>query len=305
MINNGKPWYIVNSPMKRIYILFVILGCSLTKIWAQKVDPQHLRDEIGFYADVMVNASSDQHRARAHDSLVNAMVYFLVLTPSYDISLDSIRGLSVLHGDGFRIVTWQWKVNEEEYKYGGFIQWPNRVVPFKDSRPFINGSSFSTYTADAWYGALYYQIIPFDRDGKKYYMLLGFNGENSIINTKVADVLDLNGPEPKLGVPVFIGQDEPMTRILLSYADVSTVHIRYDSALGGIIYDHLLDLPGVGSNGESMPVADGSLVGWILKDGNWNYQEEVYDVKMDTPPMTDERKDRKEDKDILGRPKKQ
>jgi len=291
--------------MKRIYILSLILSCSLAKIGAQTTDPKHLLDEIRFYADVMVNASSDHHRARAHDSLVNNMVTLLVLTPSYDISLDSIRGLSVLHGDGFRIVTWQWKVNLEEYKYGGFIQWPDRLVPFKDSRPFINGSSYSIYTPDLWYGALYYQLIPFDREGKKYYILLGFNAENSNMNTKVADVLDLTSKEVKFGVPVFVGQDEPMTRILLSYADVSTVHIRYDNELGGIIYDHLQDLPGVGSNGESMPVSDGSLVGWTLKDGNWNYQEEVYDVQVETPPMTDERKDKKEDKDILGRPRKQ
>jgi hypothetical protein len=54
-----------------------------------------------------------------------------------------------------------------------------------------------------------------------------------------------------------------------------------------------------------MPVADGSLEGWILKDGDWIYQEKVFDIKMDKPPMTDERKDKKEDKDILGRPKKE
>jgi len=291
--------------MKRSYILFITLSLWFAKVGAQTTNSTHFLNEIGFYADVMVNASADEHRARAHDILASAMDSLLAMPDSYNIDLDSIKWLSVLHGDDFKIVTWQWKVNEEEYKYGGFIQWPTRLVTLKDTRPFINGSSYNTYTANAWYGALYYQIIPFNREGKKYYLLLGFNAENSSYNIKVADVLDLTGPEIKLGVPVFIGQDEPMTRILLSYADVSTVHIRYDTQLGGIIYDHLENLAGVGANGESMPVSDGSLEGWILTDGNWVYQEKVYDVKMDTPPMTDERKDKKEDKDILGRPKKQ
>jgi hypothetical protein len=305
MINNGKRLSGVYSPMKRSYILFILLGLYLGKAEAQIADPTHLLDEIGFYADVMVNATADQHRARAHETMASAMDSLLALPSSYDIDLDSIKWLSVLHGNGFKIVTWQWKVNEEEYKYGGFIQWPSRIVLLKDTRPFINGSSYNTYTANAWYGALYYEIIPFQRESKEYYILLGFNAENSSYNIKVADVLDLTGQEIKFGVPVFIGQDEPMTRILLSYADVSTVHIRYDKTLGGIIYDHLENLAGVGSNGESMPVSDGSLEGWILADGNWIYQEKVYDVKMDKPPMTDERKDKKEDKDILGRPRKQ
>jgi hypothetical protein len=210
-----------------------------------------------------------------------------------------------LHGDNFRLVTWQWKVNEEEYKYNGFLQFPDKVIPFKDTRPFLNGSSRNTYTPGAWYGALYYQIIPFERDKKKYYMLLGFNAENSYLNTKVADVLDINGDEVKLGVPVFVGNEDPMTRIILTYADVSTVHIRYDEDFGGIVYDHVEQMPGLGESGEAMPVADGSLEGWLLKDGNWIYQEEVFDVKVDAPPMMDDRKDRKEDKDILGRPKKE
>jgi hypothetical protein len=305
MLNNGKHTPGVSTPMKSYLVLLIFLSLSSTMVRAQKADPKHLLEEASFYADVMVNASADEHRARAHDNLDQAMDSLLALPSSYAIVLDSIRWLSVLHGDGFRVVTWQWKVNADEYKYGGFIQWPDRLVSLKDTRPFVNGSSFNTYTANAWYGALYYQIIPFQREGKDYYMLLGFNGENSQINTKVADVLDLTTKDIKFGVPVFVGQDEPMTRILVSYADVSTVHIRYDKDLGGIIYDHVENLLGVGENGESMPVADGSLEGWILQKGDWTYQEKVFDIKMDTPPMTDERKEKKEDKDILGRPKKQ
>jgi hypothetical protein len=136
-------------------------------------------------------------------------------------------------------------------------------------------------------------------------MLLGFNAENSLLNTKVADVLDLSGPEPRLGLPVFTGKGEqPMTRVMITYADVSTAHMRYDPQLGGVIHDHLENLPGIGPKGESLPVSDGSLEAWILKKGNWVYEEKVYDIQMNEPPMTDDRKDRKEDKDIIGRPQK-
>ena len=291
--------------MRQIYTILPAFLFLAASVFGQTGMNTRLLDEISFYADVMVNASADDHRARGHNQLGIAMDSLLAQPDSYSVTLDSIKGLSVLHGDQFRLVTWQWRVNKEEFKYDGFIQWPDRLTRLKDTRPFVNGSAFNTYSANLWYGCLYYDMIPFEKDGKKYYVLLGFNGDNNQTNIKLADVLDLNGPEVKLGVPVFVGKGEPMSRIMVTYADVSTVHIRYDAGVGGIIYDHVENLPGVGPNGESMPVSDGSLEGWILKDGNWLYQEEVYDVQMETPPMTDDRKERKEDKDILGRPKKE
>ena len=136
-------------------------------------------------------------------------------------------------------------------------------------------------------------------------MLLGFNAETSLLNTKVADILDVTGPEPKLGVPLFFGPDATQSRIIFTYADVSSAHLAYDKELKGIVYDHLIQMPGVGPEGEALPVSDGSLEAWILKKGSWNYEAEVYDVKVKDPPMTDERKNRKEDKDIMGRPKKE
>jgi hypothetical protein len=291
--------------MNRNLLVFLALFLHPLFVQSQTSGFKHWRDEIAFNADIMVNADQDSHRMRAQGQLEAAMDSFLSMDGSYAVSLDSIPWISVLHAGGFRIITWQLRISDEEYKYGGFIQWPDRVVHFRDSRPFINGSAYTTYTPSGWYGCLYYKIIPFKKDGTEYYALLGFNAENSRLNTKLADVLDLTGPEPRLGLPVFTGNGEARTRILMSYADVSTAHMTYDEQLGGIVHDHLESLPGVGLDGESMPVSDGSLEAWILKKGNWVYEEEVYDVKQNEPPMSDERKDRKEDKDILGRPKKQ
>jgi hypothetical protein len=254
----------------------------------------------------MVNATDPIHRHRAHDALKLAMDSLLRLPNGHLVELDSIPWISVLEGQGYRVISWQWMMDPETFRYTGYIQTPTSLTELKDTRPFINGSAFTTYAPATWYGALYYQLIPFERKGKAYALLLGFNAESPVLNTKVADVLDLNGDTPVLGVPVFTGKEtQPMTRLLVQYADVATVHIHYDSLMGGIIHDHLEVLQGVGQNGEALPVSDGSLEGWILTDGNWVYQTEVYDVPSAEPPMTDERKDRKEDKDILGRPRKE
>ena len=147
--------------------------------------------------------------------------------------------------------------------------------------------------------------MPFQCGQETDYILFGFNAENSLINTKVVDVLDLSGNEPKFGMPVFLQKEEQQTRIMLTYADASSVQLFYDPELNAIVHDHLENLPGVGPNGEIVAVSDGSQEGWFLKNGKWIYQETVYDIKSEVPPMSDERKDRKEDKDLFGRPKKE
>jgi hypothetical protein len=286
------------SPVLAVLVLRAI------PVFAQtENDVALLRGDIAFYADAMVNAMEPVHRGRARTAMEAKLETLLAMPDSYTISLDSIRGVSLLHADTFRIATWQHMVSDSVFEYGGFIQTPKRLTWLRDSRPFLKGSAWSTYTPDAWYGCLYYDIIPFRRDGETLYVLLGFHGQDKLVNTKVADVLAWRDGRASLGVPVFTGQDRPMARLMLTYADVSTVHIRYDQKLRAIVHEHLVNLPGVGPEGQALPVSDGSLEGWVLKKGNWEYVEEMYDVKVKEPPMLEDRKDRKEDRDILGRPK--
>lgn len=285
--------------MNRIIGVICLMLVGIQQFYSQSTkDP--MLSEIAFYADVMVNADHDQHRIHAHSRFYDLINNLLVSPATTNISLDSIPWISVLKGPDFRVITWQLRLSDEEYKYGGFIQRAGKLFELKDSRPWINGSLRSTYTPAAWYGALYYKLIPYRDDA---FILFGFNAENSLLNTKVADVLDLSGDEPRFGMPVYLGKDEPQTRLILTYADASSVQLLFDPELNAIIHDHLESLPGVGPGGESLAVSDGSQEGWFLKKGKWVYQEEVYDVKSDVPPMSDDRKERKEDKDLFGRPK--
>ncbi|MEO5906218.1 MAG: hypothetical protein ABIQ11_05800 [Saprospiraceae bacterium] len=264
-----------------------------------------LMSAISFYADVMVNADQDEHRVRAHQVFVESISNLMAQPGSFNFSFEKIPWISELQADKLRIVTWQLRISDQEYKYGGFIQTPEKLIELKDSRPWINGSQTATYTAVSWYGALYYEMIPFQSGGKDFYLLLGFNAENDKVNTKVADILDLTGQDPVLGVPLFVGKEETQTRLMLTYADVASVHLNYDSTARAIIHDHLESLSGAGPSGEILVVSDGSQEAWYLKDDKWQYLEEYNDIKVEVPPMTEDRKERKEDKDLFGRPKKE
>jgi len=284
-------------------VLLAIFCFGVSGSFGQSPEFDLLKKEITFNADVNVNAMKSEHRQRAHDQMVILLDSFLNMPGSFLIELDSIPGISIVKGDHFRIITWQLRVSDEEFKYGGRIQMEEGVINLMDSRPFFNGANRTTFSPATWYGCIYYQIFPFERDKVRYYILLGFNAENNLLNTKVVDVLDFSSGVPVFGAPVFIHPEGPQSRVILSYADVSAVYLAFDPEVGGIVHSHLANMPGVGPQGEVLPVSDGSLEAWILKKGNWVYEEEVYDVKMKEPPMSDDRKDRKEEKDILGRPR--
>lgn len=291
-------------PMKQFILQIHFLLVFFWSASGQSMSQDSLLKDISFYADVMVNADLDEHRIQANNRFLQAFHSLLELPQSMTISFDSIPWISVLTAEKFRIITWQLRISDEEYKYGGVIQWPEKIIELKDSRPWINGSLRNNYSPNTWYGALYYKLIPFKSSGEEYYILFGFNAENNLINTKVADVLDVSGLEPKFGLPVFTGKEDSQTRLILTYADASSVQLSYDQELNAIVHDHLENLP-VGPNSEMLAVSDGSQEGWFFKSGKWVYQEEVYDVKSEFPPMMDERKERKEDKDLFGRPKKE
>ncbi|MEO6131982.1 MAG: hypothetical protein ABIQ02_09035 [Saprospiraceae bacterium] len=290
--------------MKRSFVLILSLLLLYHAVTGQNSVPDPLLDKISFNADVMVNAVAAAHRMQAYDAFKSSLDSILERENSYTLALDSIPWLSVVKSDKFRLITWQLRISDDEFKYGGFIQWPDKLLELKDTRPWVNGAAYNVYNPAAWYGCLYYNIIPFQNDGKVYYVLFGFNAEDRTMNTKVADILDLNGDEPKFGVPLFVGNDKDKSRLMLNYADVSPVQLLYDENLNAIVHDHLENVEGIGPGGGSLLVSDGSMEGWFLKGGKWMYQEKVYDVKMDEPPMMEGKKNHKEDKDIFGRPKK-
>lgn len=289
--------------IKTFLVLIPVIFISLSLNGQVTSSLDSMVREINFYADMVVNAEKSEHRQRAQVLLSEHFDQFLQTDGSFQFPLDSIPWLYVLHGDGFRLVSWQLCNSPESYTYHAFLQWSDRHVYFKDSRPFINGSAYTTFTPSAWYGAVYYDMRAFEKDKQMYYLLLGYNAENSLLNTKVVDVLDLSGPEPKLGVPVFTGGEETQTRVLVSYADIAPARVHYDESLKGVVIDHVSPVPGIGPGGETLPVPDGSLDAWVLKKGDWAYEAEVYDVKQKEPPMTRERENKAEEKDILGRPK--
>jgi hypothetical protein len=85
-------------------------------------------------------------------------------------------------------------------------------------------------SAENWFGALYYEIIPLKSRGRTYYTLLGWDGNHPQVNRKLIEVLHFKGGDsPAFGHYLFRGMPGRQRRILFEYAGRASMTLRYDT----------------------------------------------------------------------------
>ena len=133
-------------------------------------------------------------------------------------------------------------------------------------------------TAENWYGALYYKVIPMEKGSKTMYTLLGWDGATSASNIKLIDVLYFNGTQPKLGSPIFKMKDKTVKRIFFEHSEKAVMSLRYEESYNRIIYDHLSpEAPGL-EGFYSFYVPDMSYDALYMNNGKWNLKEDVIET---------------------------
>jgi hypothetical protein len=204
--------------------------------------------------------------------------------------LDSINGITYIASDDgvLRIYTWNVPMADGTNKYFGFIQLlkdGNAVIPLKSTENEPADIDMAQLTPEMWYGAIYYKIIPVKVGEQKVYTLLGWDGYNSGSNRKLIDIISIgeNG-DIVFGMPVFKTDKGITSRVVLEYAEKSTMVLRYDyqailiekknkvikKDTWLIVMDHMvpMDPTMVGLRKYYVPAGD-SYDGYVFRDGYW------------------------------------
>jgi hypothetical protein len=268
-------------------------------------------DTLGLMAYFVINDSLPENRFAACHKLIPTLVSTLKTPNSFKYPFERLKSVSIMYppDSSFRIFTWQLYVDKDEYRYYGAIQMNTKelkLFPLKDRSFEIQGNLEQLeLTPEQWFGVVYYNIQQTDTKNGRYYLLFGFDGHEFFRKRKVLDVLTFKEGLPVFGAPVFRhesgkGEVSFRKRRVIEYASAASIRLNYDPALGIIIYDHLISMPG--EDGEGLNnYPDGSYEGYKLeKTGLWHYVENVFTQTQDEAPrpfpVLDTRK-----KDILGR----
>ncbi|KAB1066046.1 hypothetical protein [Salibacter halophilus] len=269
-------------------------------------NPTELAAKIAHYKSKQVEAQSQSGTVTYNDSLIQSVKEFLNTEDSYEVNIESkFMGDLRSPDDEFRLITWNIPERQGSFTYFAFIQ-------FEDDRPWIqlnDGSDqyesrplYKTMNAENWYGALYYEIIPFKSSGKEYYALLGWDGNSKMSNKKVIEIAHFNKKgKPTFGAQVF-GDDKLKNRVVFEFKKDATLSLRYHEDDERIVFNHLEPLNPEMEGIYSFYVPNLNFDAYELKKGKWEFVENV-EVIMKTKSIFHDPRGRKEPVKKPGNPK--
>lgn len=305
----------------REVVLLALAGWSIAPTFAQKTEragalsPQaheQLRlaeDTLAIFAFAITNDTSSEMRFLACKSLITGLVRALKTENSFRYPFKRLHSVSILTppDSAFRIFTWQLFVDDSTYRHYGAIQMNRRelkLFPLIDRRSELaDKPTHEALPPHRWYGAVYYNLRPFDTRQGRMYLLFGFDGHRFFEKRKVMEVLSFNANgEPVLGAPVFerngqLGEH----RLILEYSAEAKVRLNWDDYYQMIIFDHLIPWPSEHTGGV-IYVPDGSYDGFKYEKGRWVFVEKVFRDSQEEAPRPYPVLDDKNRRDLLGRP---
>lgn len=286
--------------MKHLIVLILVVFAF--ELGAQKIDSSAL-DELRDYeirlsglGENMVRNYDEATRVTSGKNFIMQLSRALRVEGSFYYPFDSLKNVMKLTApDGlFRILTWNVATNDEHFRYFGVIQMNpekiqklNSVQPvFESFYPLIDRSDslkrhlFVETGANQWYGANYYKIIKTSLNKNDYYTLLGWDGADSLINRKIADVLQFKEGQPRFGAPIFdLKRKAVFYRMVFEFNNEATMALRYDEKRKYLIYENIVPDKPENSAYADRYFPDGSFDYMIWnKKGQWEKQPKMLEI---------------------------
>ncbi|MFT5999726.1 MAG: hypothetical protein ACI81P_002184 [Neolewinella sp.] len=307
--------------MKSVFSFFLSLACGIS-LFAQ-AGPLSADDRASLAAAeadllqlsyTMHTDSNEEARFIACKSLIQDLVNALKMPNSFNYDFAALKGVNILSApdSSFRFFTWELHVDRDNYRHYGAIQYNSgklKLIPLIDRGNKIRQNPETVITTNEnWLGYVAYKLLPGGTfEGKKYYILFGYDRYGIYRRQKIMDVFyfDEQGI-PSFGLPVFVTYTpeghllEDRTRLILQYSAEASVAMRFEEESQRIIYENLIMAQGPNDEGPvNMP--DGSYHALELgKDGRWHEVSKVFDHKYEKAPTPEPKQVTKSD--IIGRP---
>ncbi|MEJ7611751.1 MAG: hypothetical protein WKF88_11280 [Ferruginibacter sp.] len=278
--------------MKLPGILLVMLMCT-TISFAQRISDTDLRllkkteDTLKLRAQNIVRGKTVAERVTADSLYTRAFVRALKTKNSFYYPFDSVINISKLYApdSSFRIFTWQLEINDNLVRQHGAIQMRTADGSFKRF-PLIDRSDVTTNPQDTiagnegWMGAVYYKIIQNAHNGRTYYTLLGFDGNNIRSDKKVMDILEFADGKPVFGHKLFVMENsnvyqKNMARFIMEFKKDAASRLSYDKDADAVVFDELVSETGDPRKKWTL-VPDGEYEGFRWKNGKWVHTANLF-----------------------------
>lgn len=280
------------------YLFLTFLFFTLTAVNAQQIGPSELKllhakeDSLKLLAKSLIVDSLTAGRMRNDSLFVKTLIRGLQVKNSFWYPFDSVQGIGKVYAPDstFRIFSWTLSYDDFYSRQRAAIQYRTsdgslKLVPLRDYSEFTEKPNDSVRTKDNWIGAVYYNIIKTEYNGKPYYTLFGFDDNSVRSNKKWIEVMHFNEKNlPVFGGPFFSFEKDsvrkaPLYRYSIEYKKEASILVNYDNDLNLILVDHLVSE----SDEDDKPytfIPDGDYEGFKWEKGRWVHINKVFNEKL-------------------------
>jgi len=246
----------------------------------------------------LYSAKTDADKIKINTELLAAFNNALSSPYSFEYAFDTLTktndiGILVSPDNMFRIIHWNITKSDGTFEYFGFIQSkfikvlkPSafhktkttsiQLYPLIDKSAEIKNPDNAITDNKKWYGMLYSKIIYTQTKNKKYYTLLGWDGNDKFSQKKIIDVLTFdNNGVPHFGADIFNFQKKYPKRIIFEYSATCSMSLKYSNKKDSIVFGHLAPIEPQLEGQYQYYCSDMSCDGFGFKKGKWNYGADV------------------------------
>lgn len=230
----------------------------------------------------MASETADNRRRLISDTLVTVTQHYLSEKFPFTHTYNHIRYMGYYFSSDslVKMITWNVPFNDGSNSYICFIVRPteggNLFYLMRGDRGTALIDQEEVFAQGDWYGALYYDIIPFKHNGTTLYLLPGLDMNDIYTNGKVIEVMGFADDDtPRFGEKVIRSGNDLLSRMVFRYSSNSVMMLRYEPLTGWMVFDHLSPAEPRFSGIYSYYGPDSSYDALELRDGIWFHISDV------------------------------
>lgn len=263
----------------RSYLIITAIFISFP-LKAQNTD---LSSRLERLFDRIMHSRIDQEKIATNDSIRLIIESYAASDTVFSHKFANLRYLGQIMSPDSRIkiLTWNLILRDGTNNYYSYIlhrenrRGKHTVYKLTGKNSQISPNTERIYSADDWYGALYYAVSPFKIKNKTFYILLGFDYGNLQVSRKIADVLSFSPQgELSLGEGCFKKDNETKFRVVIEYSPEGIASLRFHSKKL-IVFDHLVSFSENQNANPEYFGAEFTFDGYRLKKGFWIFASDV------------------------------
>jgi hypothetical protein len=234
--------------------------------------------------DRLISEREDSVRLAVNDSIKTIVNEVVAGNSIFNFNFTNIRFLGQITSTDsiIKIVSWNLNLRDEPGKYFCYLikkneqGGQNSIYKLTADYSLTNISRDTIYTAENWYGALYYELRPTIINEEKCWIAIGINYGNPLITRKMIDVVSFDSDGAiEFGAPVFsLSWNELIKREIFQYSADATMTVRFFDD-NTIVFDHLVPFAPELVDRREFYGPDFSYDAFVFENGMWNLKLDI------------------------------